>query len=60
MEVLCQSCPKCGNANVRKDLSDTFGRGYRVCRQCEQEWWVDIDYGNIHIDNRSQTRVKGR
>ena len=35
-------CPECGcdeivNENLVKD-------GYRECKACGQEWWVDINY----------------
>ena len=38
----CTYCPECGCAEyVNKNL---VGDGYRMCRECHQDWWVDIKY----------------
>ena len=36
------ACPECGCPDfVNKNL---VGDGFRMCRQCHQDWWIDIDY----------------
>lgn len=37
-------CPECGCDKVITEMSDTLGDGHRVCKQCLQEWYTDIDY----------------
>jgi hypothetical protein len=38
-------CPECGCvAYVNKNL---VGDGYRCCRDCGQDWWIDIEYSSI-------------
>jgi len=39
-----KQCPECGcpwfgNMNI-------CGEGHRVCCDCHQDWWTDIDYDN--------------
>ena len=42
MKKKCTKCPECGCSDfVNKDL---VGDGYRECRSCGQEWWIDVDY----------------
>ena len=38
----CKACPECGCKEVK--FMDSIGKGYRVCANCYQEWWIDIDY----------------
>lgn len=43
---MTNKCPECGC--VVYTNKDAVGIGYRVCDQCKQEWWTDIDYrGNM-------------
>lgn len=38
-----RQCPECGCTEyVNKNL---VGDGYRMCKQCHQDWWIDIAYG---------------
>lgn len=38
----CTQCPECGDKEyLNKNL---VGDGYRMCRSCHQDWWIDIDY----------------
>lgn len=38
-----RQCPECGCTEyVNKNL---VGDGYRMCKQCHQDWWIDITYG---------------
>lgn len=40
----CTCCPECGSKEyVNKNL---VGDGYRMCRECHQDWWTDIKYNN--------------
>ena len=35
-------CPECGcDRHIR---TDELGEGYRVCFNCYQEWWTNVDY----------------
>lgn len=41
-KIKCTCCPECGcKEYVNKNL---VGDGYRMCRECHQEWWIDIKY----------------
>ena len=54
----CNRCPEC--SCVEFINMNLLGEGYRVCRRCGQEWWVDIDYlikvsdieGELRVDSR--------
>lgn len=38
----CTKCPECRcEKYVHKD---ELGAGYRICTNCTQEWWTDINY----------------
>ncbi len=49
--VMCDNCPECGCYDTHEQVDDSLGAGYRVCKNCDQEWWTDIDYPK-HIDKR--------
>lgn len=34
-------CPWFGNKNM-------CGEGHRVCGDCYQDWWINIDYEKVH------------
>lgn len=36
------ACPECGSAELEHE--DALGVGFRVCAECSQEWWTDINY----------------
>ena len=36
-------CPECG-CKESSHHDGQLGKGYRVCPNCGQEWWADIDY----------------
>lgn len=36
------ACPECGSAEFEHE--DALGVGFRVCAECSQEWWTDINY----------------
>ena len=41
-KIKCTCCPECGcKEYVNKNL---VGDGYRMCRECHQDWWTDIKY----------------
>ena len=40
--VAGRDCPECGCQEHTH--GDQLGKGYRVCANCWQEWWKDIDY----------------
>ena len=41
-KIKCTCCPECGcKEYVNKNL---VGDGFRMCRECHQEWWIDIKY----------------
>lgn len=41
-KIKCTCCPECGcKEYVNKNL---VGDGYRMCRECHQDWWIDIKY----------------
>lgn len=41
----CTHCPECGCPwYANKNL---LGEGSRVCCDCEQDWWTDINYENM-------------
>ena len=42
----CTNCPECGCLYSVHCRDDELGEGYRICNQCGQEWWTDIDYDN--------------
>ena len=42
---VCIKCPGCGCDEYTNENS--VGEGYRVCADCFQEWWTDIDYDNV-------------
>jgi len=40
--IKCNCCPECGcKEYLNKNL---VGDGYRMCRECHQDWWTDIKY----------------
>lgn len=40
--ALAKECPECNSTEfINKNL---VGDGYRECRNCGQEWWIDISY----------------
>ena len=39
-----KSCPECGCKEYLHE--NDLGNGYRVCKNCKQEWWTDVDYSN--------------
>src|SRR5690606_32008333 len=40
----CTCCPECGcKEYVNENL---VGDGYRMCRECHQDWWTDIKYSS--------------
>lgn len=45
MNNTTKACPECGSVKYRYE--NTIGEGYRVCADCEQEWWIDIDYSKL-------------
>ena len=45
-------CPNCGC----EDFSDPLGEKYRICTDCEQEWFSDIDYSE-KCDNCGENQV---
>lgn len=49
--VMCESCPECGCYKTNDLHTDALGDGYRVCNQCKQEWYTDVDYEH-HIAKR--------
>ena len=40
-----ENCPECGCEEY--EHGDELGEGYRVCKDCCQEWWTDIQYGGV-------------
>lgn len=37
-------CPECGSVEyVNVNL---VGEGYRCCRDCQQDWWIDVEYSS--------------
>lgn len=41
-KIKTTQCPECGcKEYVNENL---VGDGYRMCRKCHQDWWVDVDY----------------
>jgi hypothetical protein len=50
-DIKCSSCPECNNTEYTN--KNELGEGSRVCSECKQEWWTDIDYPQ-HI-NKSVT-----
>lgn len=46
-------CPECGCMEVVN--VNLVGEGFRSCRKCLQDWWVDIDY--THHANAPQDTV---
>jgi hypothetical protein len=41
-KIKCTCCPECGcEEYFNKNL---VGDGFRMCRECHQEWWIDIKY----------------
>lgn len=58
---LCNGCPECGCHDTVPRFDNFIATGYRVCVQCSQEWWTDIDYGEGSIFNqRSKSNVTRR
>ena len=49
----CDSCPECGCTESAKDFDGYLGDGFRICKNCNQDWWTDIDYPN-HIKKKDQ------
>jgi len=41
---LCSSCPECGTVKTIRKLDDDLGEGYRVCAECNQEWYTNVKY----------------
>ena len=52
LSVKCSVCPECGCADFTHD--DTLGEGYRVCADCQQEWWINIDYAETEVERLSR------
>ena len=44
MEIKSTKCPECGC--VKYKFKNELGEGFRVCVDCDQEWWIDIEYDN--------------
>ena len=45
MPDLTKACPECG---CKEYIPMTeLGDGCRICKECKQEWWTDIDYSNL-------------
>jgi len=41
-KIKTTKCPECGCEEfVNENLC---GDGFRQCKECFQDWWVDIDY----------------
>lgn len=38
----CTECPECECVEYAR--KNELGEGFRVCVECRQEWWVDINY----------------
>lgn len=38
----CFKCPECGSHEYVNE--NHLGNGYRMCRDCLQDWWTDIIY----------------
>jgi acetyl-CoA carboxylase beta subunit len=53
VKELTTCCPECGcDLYYNENL---LGEGYRVCRNCSQEWWTDIDYTKKEAKNNETT-----
>lgn len=39
---LTNKCPECGSKDYSNE--DELGKRFRLCIQCKQEWWTDINY----------------
>ena len=46
--LITTKCPECGSLNCR-DIVDS-DLCYRVCANCNQEWFTDVDYSSIVND----------
>lgn len=57
MKDRCTCCPECGSFITFKAFDNYIDKGYRVCFNCEQEWYTDITYPN-HINLNSQYRLE--
>lgn len=38
----CTECPECGCTEYQHECE--LGEGFRVCSDCGQEWWTNINY----------------
>ena len=43
-------CPECGCREFTH--VNSLGKGFRICAKCEQEWWTDINYKEIHTKEK--------
>jgi len=52
METKWSFCPECGCKHFW--AKDYLGKGSRICSNCGQEWWTDVDYSitEERISNR--------
>jgi hypothetical protein len=41
--ICTDKCPECGCSEYHYE--DIIATGYRVCRNCDQEWYTDVNYG---------------
>lgn len=38
----CTKCPECGCPEYTHE--GELGEGFRICIECGQEWWTDVNY----------------
>lgn len=48
-------CPECGCMEYIQE--NLVGKGYRMCKDCGQEWWTDIQY-HIHKNKAAYPLTK--
>lgn len=48
--VRCKACPECGSKKISDE--DSLAKNYRVCADCGQEWYVDIDYERAGVHHK--------
>ena len=48
--IKTDKCPECGCKEfLNKNL---VGDGYRMCKECHQDWWIDIEYTtSTHVND---------
>lgn len=49
MKNITNSCPECGDKNTLHN--DLLEEGYRVCKNCHQEYYINIDYSKRGDNN---------